>query len=257
MVIVRKAEELNSLRELELSRKTMSLLIRKDIPMGDLIMLGRKASIQFEAYPESLLTTPNWKNDLVEALDKAGFIRHDLCWETYRVLKLYSVVLGIEHPLFLNAGYEGIEPVTQEQLSYIIRRINSDLTGREAELIGLRFGLDGLDELDMNELAAHFSITRERARQIEAKALRKMRAWSTLPSICGIEVPQIDQSSVESLKLGVRSYNCLKRAGINTIIDLITFPRYRWVCVANLGDISKREIEARLHERGYDFNFPE
>lgn len=49
------------------------------------------------------------------------------------------------------------------------------LTPREAKVVRLRFGLDGTEPLTYDQLASNFDVTRERVRQIEQKALRKMR----------------------------------------------------------------------------------
>ena len=49
------------------------------------------------------------------------------------------------------------------------------LTEREKEVITLRFGLRDGVELTLEETSTHFGVTRERVRQIEEKALRKMR----------------------------------------------------------------------------------
>ena len=50
-----------------------------------------------------------------------------------------------------------------------------DLTEREQEVIVLRFGLDGSQPHTLEEVGQMFHVTRERIRQIEAKALRKLR----------------------------------------------------------------------------------
>jgi len=49
------------------------------------------------------------------------------------------------------------------------------LDKREAEIIKLRFGLDGRDELTLEEVGQKFHVTRERIRQLEYLALTKMR----------------------------------------------------------------------------------
>ena len=51
------------------------------------------------------------------------------------------------------------------------------LSPREAEVLRLRFGLDGGGERTLAEIGARFSVTRERIRQIEAKALQRIRRW--------------------------------------------------------------------------------
>ena len=53
-----------------------------------------------------------------------------------------------------------------------------DLTDREQEVITLRFGLDGNQPHTLEEVGQMFHVTRERIRQIEAKALRKLGAPS-------------------------------------------------------------------------------
>jgi len=49
------------------------------------------------------------------------------------------------------------------------------LDKREAEIIRMRFGLDGRTELTLEEVGRRFNVTRERIRQLEYIALGKMR----------------------------------------------------------------------------------
>ena len=46
---------------------------------------------------------------------------------------------------------------------------------REAEVVRLRFGIDGGQPMTLEDIGARFGITRERVRQIEQKAMRKLR----------------------------------------------------------------------------------
>lgn len=55
-----------------------------------------------------------------------------------------------------------------------------DLTEREAGVIKLRFGLGNEPVVTLEEIGLRFNLTRERIRQIEAKAIRKLKAKSTL-----------------------------------------------------------------------------
>jgi RNA polymerase primary sigma factor len=50
-----------------------------------------------------------------------------------------------------------------------------DLTEREKEVLRLRFGLEDGHPYTLEEVGRRFGVTRERIRQIEAKALRKLR----------------------------------------------------------------------------------
>ena len=60
-------------------------------------------------------------------------------------------------------------------LSKRMESVLSTLTPREEKIIRLRFGLDGGIEQSLDQVGKEFHITRERVRQIEAKALRKLR----------------------------------------------------------------------------------
>lgn len=71
-------------------------------------------------------------------------------------------------------------PAPSESASYSLLReqianILNTLTPREAQVIRLRFGLDDGRPRTLEEVGKQFKITRERIRQIEAKALRKLR----------------------------------------------------------------------------------
>jgi len=56
------------------------------------------------------------------------------------------------------------------------------LTTRESKVIAMRFGLAGNVNHTLEEIGNQFGVTRERIRQIEAKALRKLRRNKTLQS---------------------------------------------------------------------------
>ncbi|WEK82888.1 MAG: DNA-directed RNA polymerase subunit alpha [Mycoplasma sp.] len=58
---------------------------------------------------------------------------------------------------------------------------------------------------------------------------------------------------IENINLSVRSYNCLKRAGIQTIQELTNKTRYEVEHIKNLGRKSLREIIKRLNEYGLSF----
>ncbi|MDP9442789.1 MAG: sigma-70 family RNA polymerase sigma factor [Actinomycetota bacterium] len=60
-----------------------------------------------------------------------------------------------------------------------VDKILAPLEDRERTILRLRYGLDGGDPRTLDDVGAHFSLTRERIRQIEAKAMSKLRHPST------------------------------------------------------------------------------
>ena len=65
------------------------------------------------------------------------------------------------------ATFEGLRRATHEMLK--------GLTHREAKVLRMRFGIDMNTDHTLEEVGKQFDVTRERIRQIEAKALRKLR----------------------------------------------------------------------------------
>ena len=65
------------------------------------------------------------------------------------------------------ATFEGLKEATQ--------RVLESLTAREAKVLRMRFGIDMNTDHTLEEVGKQFDVTRERIRQIEAKALRKLR----------------------------------------------------------------------------------
>ena len=67
------------------------------------------------------------------------------------------------------------ETVTLVLLREQLEKVLGTLTGREREVLNLRYGLEDGKERTLEEVGKIFDVTRERIRQIEAKALRKLR----------------------------------------------------------------------------------
>ena len=61
------------------------------------------------------------------------------------------------------------------------------------------------------------------------------------------------ETSIEELELSVRSFNCLKRAGISTVEDLTNKSEADMMKVRNLGKKSLDEVIAKLHSLGLSF----
>jgi len=68
-----------------------------------------------------------------------------------------------------------VESATGEGLRESTRAVLAGLTAREAKVLRMRFGIDMNTDHTLEEVGKQFDVTRERIRQIEAKALRKLR----------------------------------------------------------------------------------
>lgn len=163
------------------------------------------------------------------------------------------------------------------------------LTEREQSVLMRRFQ----QKMTLEQCGKEYGITRERIRQIEAKALRKLRhptraammqavpktemqrqageyadlqkenewlkkALETLMEKMGVERKIVSADMVraeipiEELDFSVRSYNCLRRAGVYTLQDLAELDESKLMRVRNLGRRSLEEIKAKLAERGIE-----
>ena len=65
------------------------------------------------------------------------------------------------------------------------------------------------------------------------------------------------EMNIDELELSVRSYNCLKRAGINTVEELCNRTSEDMMKVRNLGRKSLDEVLAKLNELGLSLNLGE
>jgi RNA polymerase primary sigma factor len=104
-----------------------------------------------------------------------------------RVLKIAKEPISMETPIgddedshlgdFIEDITIGspIELATGEGLKEATRGVLGGLTAREAKVLRMRFGIDMNTDHTLEEVGKQFDVTRERIRQIEAKALRKLR----------------------------------------------------------------------------------
>lgn len=67
------------------------------------------------------------------------------------------------------------EATTKQLMLENVEEVLATLTDREAKVLKMRFGLHGAKALTLEEVGREFGVTRERIRQIESKALRKLR----------------------------------------------------------------------------------
>lgn len=84
--------------------------------------------------------------------------------------------------------------------------------------------------VDLSEQAANVEIMVEKGENLQEKDLER---------------------TIEELDLSVRSFNCLKRAGINTVEDLTNKTEEDMMKVRNLGKKSLEEVIAKLHSLGF------
>jgi RNA polymerase primary sigma factor len=104
-----------------------------------------------------------------------------------KVLKIAKEPISMETPIgddedsslgdFIedNTIESPIDRATMIGLEEATREVLANLTGREAKVLRMRFGIDMNTDHTLEEVGKQFDVTRERIRQIEAKALRKLR----------------------------------------------------------------------------------
>ena len=104
-----------------------------------------------------------------------------------KVLKIAKEPISMETPIgddedshlgdFIEDGTitSPVESATGEGLTEATREVLAGLTAREAKVLRMRFGIDMNTDHTLEEVGKQFDVTRERIRQIEAKALRKLR----------------------------------------------------------------------------------
>lgn len=159
-----------------------------------------------------------------------------------------------------------------------------NLTPRESLVIKRRYGL-GCESRTLKEVGKELKVGPERVRQIEIKALRKLRHPSTSKYILLLYTPRFElvmtvksletqnarlktelcalekrlehvekkhaPLSVEDLDITARSYNCLKRAGITTVDQLLETDRKVLFDTRNFGVACLENIIAALVKWGF------
>jgi RNA polymerase primary sigma factor len=143
---------------------------------------------------ESEYITADERNLIKRGMKEGGTIPPELQkrWETVsqkvkNILKSAEEPISLEKPVgdedsgqlgdFIedNEAVEPMDAASRDMLREQVQNVLGALTERERQVLELRFGLiDGKDHT-LEEVSNYFNVTRERIRQIEAKALRKLR----------------------------------------------------------------------------------
>jgi len=89
------------------------------------------------------------------------------------------------------------DAVIANSLEEQIRKVLATLSPREEKVLRMRFGIGARSDHTLEEVGQDFSVTRERIRQIEAKALRKLRHPSRTKLLKGYFEPNFDESQLD------------------------------------------------------------
>ncbi len=103
------------------------------------------------------------------------------------ILKISKEPVSLDTPIgdsedsYLTDFIEDIDSVSPQEATIMddlrnnLQKVMSSLTPREERVLRMRFGIGATSDLTLEEVGKNFSVTRERIRQIEAKALRKLK----------------------------------------------------------------------------------
>lgn len=249
---VKRAKDLK-LCKLGLSQSTQSRLAELDLLKPEsLVRMGRQLAISLED-PLILEKSADWHKELVHELDIAGYVRYDLYPLTYDIWRLYREIFGEDavDDLFDDEIYETIRPIYDLELEAIID-IVANFESAEVELLIQSFGLSHDSKpFQPFETAKNSSAQN---RKILSKAIEKFRQpkiRDIMPIRFGVRPDRVPEPDIEVLDLCGRTYRSLKRAGINTVNDVLNYPVHRWSRIPSIGDKSLIEIELGMREFGY------
>lgn len=99
----------------------------------------------------------------------------------------------------------------------------------------------------LKEIGEMFGLTKERIRQIEACALRRIALSKRFKENGPITV----KSDIERLDLPIRVYNSLRKSDINTIENIIESGQFNLLKIKSLGRKSVQEIRNEMRRCGF------
>jgi RNA polymerase sigma factor (sigma-70 family) len=126
---------------------------------------------------------PMWKDSAIEIATCLGLSPEDLWPEQLQIkLERNTACIDMDAPQvarIMNNSKTTIEHELDEKIDMIdaIQRYVGRLSDREREVIEKRYGLNGIGEHTLAEIADEQQVGRERIRQIEVKAIRKIKRY--------------------------------------------------------------------------------
>ena len=328
--MVRKSVTLSSLDGLNVSVRTKNYLKNAFSSLQELVWYGRHMAYLFAEGLRKREKSYKSTLELVDALEKAGFIRQDITANSFSIGRLYRSIykdvddnaslprgiddfgasywkVGKKHIEYsvdykqANQNYEEFKNPSTDLIKQVDVALKLSLDSLEYEVMASRYGFEDGKMQSLALVARKQHVTSERIHQIESRALRKLKLENRLPSILkpsdeqdaevnGIiaEIELIhqdplfqresmlmnrlqeiakspyscaekakkylnisDHNGIESLGLSPRTYNCLKRAGINTVNDVVNLPPKDWRKVRYLGRKSLEEIVEKTRLAGF------
>ncbi len=116
--------------------------------------------------------------------------------KAHEIIKISRKTISLETPVGEEEGESTLEQFLEDEktpapdretaailLKEHVQDILGELKPRERKILELRFGLSGQDPHTLEEVGKEFGVTRERIRQIESKALQKIRSSGTLTKL--------------------------------------------------------------------------
>jgi len=182
----------------------------------------------------------------------------------------------------LEANRDPLDPAGYSPRA-VLSMVRDTLPERDRQIIEMRYR----DGMTLAAIGEALCLTRERIRQKEDAALKALSNYDLLVRYASVpykdfldekaartsaemlldfiikrddavkaaaeEVSrnELKDCDIAKIKLSVRSYNCLKRAGVNTVADILALDYGRITGIRNLGRRSMEEITSKMHELGF------
>ena len=169
-----------------------------------------------------------------------GFVRSDTNKAFYQN---EGQPLGI---IYIDSLYSPVKRVSYRVEPHIAVNDTYDILTMEIETNGTLLPSETLS-IASKILRDHIHILTE----INEESLEE--AENQEEEVIGEPVNSVSQKMIEELELSVRSYNCLKRAGITTVEELTEKTEEEMIHVRNLGKKSLNEVKEKLHSLGLSF----